>query len=85
MHRIAIAQLAFLATFVRAFFPYIPTYACDQFHGCADQDKRALPAEANVVRDAEPTELLTLKLAQRVSPVRVWTSRCHRLKLTQSF
>lgn len=72
MHRIALAQLAFLATSVRAFFPYIPTYACDHFHGCGEEDKRALSAGADVARDAEaePAELLTLKLAQRVSPVR---------------
>lgn len=59
MHRIALGQLAFLATSVHAFFPYIPNYACTQFHGCGDQSKR----------DAEPAELLTFKLSQRISPV----------------
>lgn len=69
MHRIALAQLAFLATSVHGFFPYIPTYACNQFHGCEDQAKRALPAEEPVVRDTDPGELLSLKLVQRISPV----------------
>lgn len=73
MHRIALAQLAVLATSVHAFFPWVPEYACNQFHGCEDQDKRALPVEAPVTRDAAPEELWTLKLAQRTSPVCVLT------------
>lgn len=71
MHRVALVQLAILATSVHAFFPYIPTYACSQYHGCGDQDKRAVPEEDPVVRDTDPGELLTFKLAQRFSPVSI--------------
>lgn len=69
MHRTTLIQLAFLATSAHAFFPYIPTYACNQFHGCDGDEKRALPVEGSAAKEVERAELLTLKLAKKITPV----------------
>lgn len=72
MRRAAIIQLTLWAASVRAFFPFIPTYACDEYHDCDGQSKRALPAnepDNPLVKDSDPGELLTFKLSQRRSPV----------------
>lgn len=78
MHRAAFINLAIWTTFAQAFYPYIPIYACDEYHGCQDEDKRSLPAgepQQAAPRDADVGDLLTLKLTQRSSPVRPMASQ----------
>lgn len=73
MHRTTLITLSIWATFAQAFYPFIPLYACDEYHGCQDEDKRSLPAgdlQRAAARDANEGELLTFKLTQRASPVR---------------
>ncbi|KAJ4423433.1 hypothetical protein N0V82_001906 [Gnomoniopsis sp. IMI 355080] len=71
MHRAAFITLSIWATFAQAFYPYIPIYACDEYHGCQDEDKRSMPAgelHQAASRDADVGDLLTFKLTQRSSP-----------------
>ncbi|PSR78800.1 aspartic peptidase domain-containing protein [Coniella lustricola] len=71
MHRGTLAQIPLWATCVQAFYPYIPTYACDVYHGCDNQDKRSLPLDSPnvpVTEEIDAGEPLTLKLFQKSSP-----------------
>lgn len=78
MHRTTLITLSIWATFAQAFYPFIPLYACDEYHGCQDEDKRSLQvgeSQRAAGQDADKGELLTFKLTQRASPVRTIAPR----------